>query len=540
MTETRPAMSRAPRRPLTLSGCIALILFPGLLVAQDPPAPPPLEADPYQVGTAQPPLEEGQALVTLTLDEAVALALENNLGIRSARLNPEIQRYALEGARAAFNPTLNSTLGYNNQTSQSTTQLDGGDRITTERNTFNMSLNQPVPWYGGQFSAGWNNSRTSTDNIFATRNPSYSSTLSLNYTQPLLSGRRIDNQRNQLRTQEIQREIVDAQLRDQMDNLAAQVRSAYWQLRAHIEQIEIQRRSLAQAEQLLENNRIRVELGDMVEMELAQAEAQVASARQSLLNAEIQWRNQEMALKTLLVGGTDEPLYNQTINPVDLAEYDEIDVDIEAAIEAALLNRPDLQALDQQREVSELNLEVTRENARPDLNLTLSYALQGVGGDLFERAELGGEPQLIERGGYMDGLSSIVGLDTPTFNAQVTFSYPIGRNPAQTNLEQARLQLRQSDLNLQSQRLQIETEVTTAGLAVRNAFLQLEAAQQSRAAAERSAEAEMTRFNVGVSTNFQVVLAQNALTSARLSELQATISYINAIADFERVQGTGW
>jgi outer membrane protein TolC len=518
---------------------MALILFPSLLVAQDPPAPPPLEADPYQVGAAQPPLEEGRGLITLTLDEAVALAMENNLGILSARLNPEIQRYALEGARAAFNPTLNTSLGYNNQTSQSTTQLDGGDRITTERNTFNMSLNQPVPWYGGQFSAGWNNSRTSTDNMFATRNPSYSSTLSLNYTQPLLSGRRIDNQRNQLRTQEIQREIVDAQLRDQIDNLAAQVRSAYWQLRAQIEQIEIQRRSLAQAEQLLENNRIRVELGDMVEMELAQAEAQVASARQALLNAEIQWQNQEMALKTLLVGGTDDPLYNQTIDPVDLAEYDEIDVDIEAAIEAALLNRPDLRALNQQREVSELNLEVTRENARPDLNLTLSYALQGIGGDLFERTELGGEPQLIERGGYMDGLSSIAGFDTPTFNAQVTFSYPIGRNPAQTNLEQARLQLRQSDLNLQSQRLQIETEVTTAGLAVRNAFLQLEAAQQSRAAAERSAEAEMTRFNVGVSTNFQVVLAQNVLTTARLSELQATINYINAIADFERVQGTG-
>jgi outer membrane protein TolC len=73
---------------------------------------------------------------------------------------------------------------------------------------------------------------------------------------------------------------------------------------------------------------------------------------------------------------------------------------------------------------------------------------------------------------------------------------------------------------------------------VRNAFLQVEAARRSREAAQRSADAEMTRFSVGVSTNFQVVAAQDQLTQARLSELQATINLVNAIAEFERVQGT--
>jgi outer membrane protein TolC len=89
--------------------------------------------------------------------------------------------------------------------------------------------------------------------------------------------------------------------------VANQVRTAYWNLRSQIEQIEIQRRSLAQAEQLLENNRVRVRAGTMVEMDLAQAEVQVANAEQALLNAEIQWQAQELAFKRLLISGTDDP-----------------------------------------------------------------------------------------------------------------------------------------------------------------------------------------------------------------------------------------
>lgn len=479
-------------------------------------------------------------MVSMTLEEAIARALENNLDMQSARLNPEIQRYALRGAEAAFNPTLTSTTSYNNQTQPSTSQLDGGARTTSERHVLNLGLNQPLPWQGGQISTNFNNNRTSTDNVFATRNPSYGSTFSLNYTQPLLSGRRIDNQRNALRTQEVQTRITDTQLDLQMQNLAAQVRVAYWSLRAQIEQIEIQRSSLAQAERLLENNRIRVQLGTMVPLELAQSEAQVAQAQQALLNAEIQWRNQELALKRLLVGGSDDPLFIQTINPVDLPEFDEVQVDLPSAIDAALANRSELETIRRQREISQYNLEVTRDNTRPNLNLSLSYQLQGVGGDLFERDQLGGDAVLVSRGGYMDALEALRDRETPTFNAQLTFSYPLGTRQSQMNLEQARLQLRQSELNLQSELLFIETEVTNAGLSVRNAFLQLQAAQRSREAAERNADAEMTRFDVGVSTNFQVVQAQNQLTTARLSELQAAINYVNAVAEFDRVQGLRW
>jgi outer membrane protein TolC len=517
-----------------------LLALPATLVAQQPANPPAPTLEPYQVGQAMPPAEPGRTVIALSLEQAIERALEMNLDMQSARLTPQMQDYSLEAAEAAFLPTFNSNFGYNNSSNVSTSQLDGGARTTTQRNTLNMSVAQTVPWYGGRLTTNFNNSRTETNNAFTTRNPSFSSSVSLNYTQPLLSGLRTDNQRTALVTQQIQRQIVDIQLSSQIQNLTDQVRVAYWNLRSQIEQIEIQRRSLAQAEQLLANNRIRVQLGSMAEIELFQAEAQVASAQQALLNAQIQWTNQEMAFKRLLVNGPDDPLLQQTVNPIDqLPSFEQLEVDIDAAIEVALRDRTDIRQQRQTRQVAELNLEVTRDGARPDLNLTAGYSLSGVGGDLFDRSGLGGAPQLVQEGGYMDGLRSIAEFDTPTWNVGVTFSYPLGMKAARASLDRAELQLRQSDLALRSQELAITTEVTNAGLAVRNTYLQLEAARRTRAAAERSAEAELRKFGVGVSTNFQVVQVQNSLTSSRLSELRAMINYINAIAEFERVQRVG-
>ncbi|MBT8395726.1 MAG: TolC family protein [Gemmatimonadetes bacterium] len=498
-----------------------------------------VEEEPYQMGRALPPLPSDGSLVELTLDEAIARALEMNLDIQAARLNPEIQNYSLFSARAAFAPTFSMTVGQNNSSQQSTSQLDGGIRTSTDRLTFNSSISKPVPWYGGRLSANFNNSRTETNNSFATLNPSFRSSFSLNYNQPLLSGFRVDNQRNALRTQEIQLEITDVQLQAQVENLTNQVRSAYWSLRSAIENIEIQRRALAQAQQLLAQNQIRVQLGTMSELQVVQAESQVANAEQSLLNAEVQWRNQELNFKRLLLGGADDPLLFQTLNPTSLPVMEEVTVDIQAAIERALVQRTDIRQQRQQKEISELNLEVTQDNVKPSLDLSASYSVSGVGGDQYQRDQLGGDPVLIGPGGYQDALQAIADRDTPTWNLSLNFSYPIGNQGAKANLERARLQMRQTELDLKSQELFIVTQVTDAGLNVTDTYLQWQAAQRSREVAERSAEIEQTRFTVGASTNYEVTEAQDNLRSARLSELRAIINYVNAIAEFERVQRVG-
>ena len=497
------------------------------------------EADPYEVGRALPPLDTGRTLVDITLDDAIARALERNLDIQTARLSPQIQQYALQAAEAVFRPTLSSTYGYDNSNNQSTSQLDGGAQTSTRRQTYNASLSKTMPWYGGRLSTNFNNSRTETNNAFSTLNPSFRSTVSFNYTQPLLAGFSTDNQRTALETQAIQGQIVDIGLTSEIANITHRVQVAYWGLRATIEQIEIQRRNLAQTQQLLAQNAIRVQLGSLSDLQVIQAEAQVANAEQSLLDAEIQWRNQELIFKRLLVGGADDPLLAQTMNPIGLPLLVQQVVDIDAAVAIALEQRSDLRQTRQQRQISELDLAVTRNNTRPDLNLTAAYSLQGTGGDLFDRSGLGGDPMLVQPGGYLDGLSSIWDRDAPTWSLTLNFSYPIGNKGAKANLQRAELQIEQTDLALRNQELGIVTEVTNAGLAVNDYFLLLQAAQRSREVAERAAEVEVTRFSVGASTNYEVGLAQDALTSARLSELRAIFNYVIAIAEFELVQYVG-
>jgi len=497
------------------------------------------EGDPYEVGNAVPPLDPGRTLVDITVEEAIDRALEMNLDIQTARLSPLIQNYSLQAAEAAFSPTLSSTFGYNNSTNPSTSQLDGGLQTSTQRQTFNASLSKPMPWYGGQLSANFNNNRIETNNSFSTLNPSYRSTVSFNYTQPLLAGFSTDNQRTALETQAIQGQISNIQLTRQIAIISNRVRAAYWGLRAAIEQIEIRRLDLAQAQELLVQNEIRVQLGSLSELQVIQAEAQVASAEQSLLNAEIQWRNQELFLKRLLMGGADDPLLTQTLNPTALPVLVEQVVDLDAAIAIALEQRADLRQTRQQREISALDLEVTRNNVRPDLDLIAAYSVQGVGGDRFDRSGLGGDPVLVAPGGYFDGLSSIWGLDTPTWSLTLNFSYAIGNKGAKANRARAELQIEQTDLAIRNQELVIVTEVTAAGLAVSDSFLLVQAAQRSREVSERAAQFEVTRFEVAVSTNYEVGLAQNALTAARLSELRAMIDYVNAIAEFELAQYIG-
>jgi outer membrane protein TolC len=258
-----------------------------------------------------------------------------------------------------------------------------------------------------------------------------------------------------------------------------------------------------------------------------------------LLNAEVQWRNAELALKSLMLAGADDPLLGQTINPTELPTLREQAVDIQEAIEVALRERTDLRQQRQGLEISQLELEVTNNSRLPSVDLTASYELAGVGGNVFDRSGLGGVPVLIEQGGYLDGISSIAGFDTPTWNLSLNFSYPIGMRSASAQSERAELQFEQSELAIRAQELAVVTEVTEAGLAVTDAGLQFDAAQRSRELAEENAVATVTRFNAGVATNFEVGQANDDLTSARLSELRALINQINAIAEFERVQRFG-
>jgi outer membrane protein TolC len=313
------------------------------------------------------------------------------------------------------------------------------------------------------------------------------------------------------------------------------VRNAYWNLRQAIEQIEIARIALEMAQVQLAQTRLRVEIGTMAPLETAQPEVTVAQQEQSLLQAEISWRNAELALKALLVSGLDDELYRATINPTDLptAPTAAPTIDINAAMQTALAERTDLIIARRNLEVTQLGMEVTRNALLPSLGFNTSLNLAGTGGPRLNNGVI------VEPGGYLDALRQISGFETPRWQMSFSFSYPLGMAAAKANMARADIQLEQERLRLRTQELSIQTEVTSAGLNIENSYRQLQSAVKSRQASERNLEAVQTRFEVGLANNFEVVTAQRDLTSARLSELRSMITYMNALAEFDRVQRFG-
>ena len=490
--------------------------------------------DRYIVGQAKPPVLPGTQMQDLTLEQAIQLALDKNIDLKVARINPLIQDYNLVSARAVFKPVLTASINQNHNSSQSTNILDGvTTNLVGQTQSYQTALNQQLPWFGSNLGLSFNNSRATTNSLNTTRNPNYQGSLRVNGGLPLLANFKIDNNRNALRTQVVQRQVTDLQLTSTIENTKAQVRTGYWNLKATIEAIEIQRRSLDLAKRSLTDSQTRVEIGTLAPIDTTQFETQVANAEQGLLAAEIAWRNQELTFKRLLVSGPDDDLYKLTLNPLDTPGYTQQNPDIPAAVQAAMANRTDIDIARKNLQVGKLNLEVTKNNTLPGLNLTGSYQLSGVGGPQFNRGAI------IADGGYWDALRSIGGFDAPTWIVGATFNYPIGMASAKAALARAELQLQQGETNLKSTELAISTQVTQAGLNVQNTYLQFLAARKTREAREKNADAVQTRFDVGMATNFEVVTAQQDLTSSRLNELQSILRYINAVSEFDRVQKVG-
>lgn len=496
------------------------------------PAAPQVQIERYVVGSARPPIVEGSKLLELTLDEAQAMALEKNLDLKVARMNPQMQDYAIQQSRATFIPRLTGSYSYRDSQSASNNTLEGVSTLTSVNQGFNGGLSHTLPWYGASYSASFTNGRNATNDITRRVNPQYSSGVSLSFNMPLLNGFRIDGTRNNLRTLAIQRQITDIELLASIETTKNQVRTAYWNLRSAIEQIEITRRALEIAKKQYDDSLLRVEIGNMAPIDTVQFDTAVAQNEQQHLQAQISWRTAELNFKRLLVSGIDDEIYSMTINPTDKPSLSVQSVDIQSAVSRALAERTDIVISRRNVDSSRLSLEVTKGALMPDLNFSAGYSSSGQGGP----TRVG---NTIIPGGYLDALRAAYGFELPTWNIGFNFSYPIGMRAAKASYARSLIQLDQSLARIKSQELTISTAVINAGLNVENAYKLYQAAVKSREAAERQADANQVRFDNGMLTNFEVVQGQQTLTNSRLQELSRLIAYMNALAEFERVQKVG-
>ena len=476
--------------------------------------------------------------IDLTLAEATARALERNLDIAVERLNPQAFDFSIAALEASYRPTFTSNLAMRSQSQFPRSQTAGADMLVTDTLTGNTGLLQNVKWGGGSFSVNFNNNRLSQTDQFVTRNPAINTNLTANYVQPLLRNFRIDGTRAQLRITQLNQEVSEITLRATIVRTLANVRNAYWDLIYSIEAADVAERSLALATKLVEDNRARVEIGTMAPLDVVQAQAEEAIRRQAVTQTAAARRTAELALKRLIVNGTDDPFWLASLNPVDRPIYSTEPLDVAAAVRSALQKRTDLLQSQRQLASNDVSLRSLTDQELPALDLTATYGLAGVGGPQFIRQGSGLGSTIIQTipSGFGDALGILTDRTAPTWSLGVNLSYPIGTSPAQANLARARLQQRQTIAQGRQLELQIATEVTNAALLVESNRERLQASVAARELAEKRLEAEQSRFDVGLSTNFFVVQAQRDLRDAQNGELRALLDYRRAQVDFDRVQ----
>lgn len=497
-------------------------------------------------GVAQP--SQG-APVDLRLEDAVARAMDQNIDLAVQRLNPQLQDLSLAGVRAAYRPTLTTTLGDQSSTSIPRDTLSGGSITSTQTYTYNGGVRQTLPWTGGTANLNFTNNRAFLDSNNFTINPSYNSTFTASLTQPLWRNFRIDTTRNSLWTGIISRQMADVNLRASVVNTEASTRNAYWDLVFAVQNLEIQKNAQVLADQLVKDNQAKVEIGTLAPLDVVTAQSGAAQARQRVVQAEQTRQQNEIALKRLIVNSVQDPLWSATLNPVDRpeAQTQAAPIDLKAAIANALERRTDLEISRQTLKQSDITLKFNKNQALPAADLTASYGAGGTAGDHWKRTDpltgkdvnTGGVLSLLQGGGYTDALSIMRQLKAPTWNVQVQFSYPLGTSSQDAAYARAKVQYQQSLTQLKSAELRVATDVTQAALNVQSNLQQVATARVARELAQKQLDAEQSKFEVGMQTNYFVVQAQQNLAAAQVSELQALLNYRKSLVTFQQVQETG-
>ncbi len=516
-------------RQIRIVAALALVLTGAARVqAQEPvPGPTPSPA----------PTPDPRPVLELSLDNAVERALKNNIDLAVEKFRPESAAADVTGAEGAYDFNLTGQLLKNSSTVPARNAFTGGAEVNTKTWTWDVGVEKLLKT-GGVFDVSFNNSKADTGSIFTTFNPSYDSSLNLSLTQPLLRNFGMDNARYQLKVSKNNQQISDVQFRETVLNTVATVKKEYYDIIAAIDNLEAQRKSLALAQKLLDENQIKVRVGTLAPLDVVQAESEVAGREETVIVAEAALARVEDVLKAAIFPKNDPATWDLRIVPTDRPTADRQEIDTDGAIQKALAARTDITAARKSLENNDLAIQFARSQLLPALNLVAAYGTQGIGGTQLR--DPSGEPLPTPiTGGYGDALSSVFGRDFPTWTLGVQVAYPLFNKRAKATSIQARISKDQALASLNRLEMQIAQEVRLAARNVESNFKRVDSTRAARVLQERRLDAEEKKFAAGMSTNFLVTQAQRDLADARVNEITAVLAYRTSLIEFERVQEAG-
>jgi outer membrane protein TolC len=542
-------------------------------------------------------IQDGKLM--LSLDDAISIALENNLDINVQRFTPWIQQTQLLKAEAggipqggssqtvvlgsgpgvSFDPVLTSSINWSRATSPVNNFLLSGvgvsaESVTNHVSNYNFGFTQGFHT-GTNVQIFWDNQRSSTSSGAVGFNPAVLSSFGITISQPLLNGfgllpntRFILEARNSIK-------ISDAVFKQAVMADVTQVGVDYWELVFALENVKVAEAAVRVDQQLYEDNKKQLAIGTMAPLDVLTAESQLASDQQVLVQAQTTKLQDETIL---LVAITKDPLENglkgvEVVPTTPISEPDIVEnIPLEDAVKEAWQKRPEVTQVDLNIANANIEIRATRNALLPTLNAFGQYSQSGLGGNRTTTTQtpltfapdlnaplvnnmgtpilVGGVPVFtgvpltftppvttVVPGGLGDALDSMIHYNFPTAVGGVNFNLPIRNRSAQADNARAQLDQRQ----LQMQRRQA---LSTIVLGVHNAMIGLTQGRASVAAATKAKSLaaqtlldEQKKYQLGTSTSYNVVLRSRDLTSAEGVELRDRINLVEAALAFNQAMG---
>jgi len=528
--------------PWLMLGCVVLWNASGLRAEPDS-EPDAAMTDPAPQRPLPPDLQPGAQIVTdgrpLSIAEAVALSIRNNLDVEVERYAPLISEADRDGAWGAYDPTISADMAYDVTKSPNTFALDTTSGSRDRFQGGGIGIDQLIPYLGASLNLRFDSSSTVTRSSVQSLSPRYDSSFFISGRIPLarnliwnepwtnvkISGIAYGRSRDEFKT-------------SLMDNVQLTVDN-YWDLVAARDQVRVAQKSLETARALLDQTKTQYEVGVVSRVEVVEAEAGVADREFELIRSANVFRNsQDRVINTVLGRELSAMTSFQFVPTEDPESYELRDVDVERSVRQAFRERPELKIEDRQIEQGKIELKFAKNQRLPQLDLEMRYGFIGVSGDGNQglNPAFGSPPPDSAYGDSTDDFFTRDGADN--YRIQGTFSIPFPNTAARKRVVIRELELRRA----RTRRLRLEQTIIlevrgAARLLVASAH-GIDAAERRRLAAKEQLRAEKIRLEHGESTPFEVLQRESDLVEAESQKINALQTYRSAEIGLERAQGT--
>ncbi|HEX2598777.1 MAG TPA: TolC family protein [Terriglobales bacterium] len=440
----------------------------------------------------------------------------------------------------SYDPILVASMNIEHSSApQSNIVTTGVSRFQQNSGIANFSYSQAFAT-GTQLMLDFNNSRATNNALFSTLVPEIRSDFRFTFRQHLLSGFGLGPNLRFVHIAKNNREISDVAFRNQVVATVVQIENIYWDLVSAFETVRVNEQSVALAEKTVSDDRAQVKIGNLAPIEVTRAESELAQRREDLLIAQTQLQLQQLLMKNAITRNlSDRVLASAPVIPTNLVALpaQEPVVPVEDLIQDALVHRPELV----QTRIDLTNRDISRKGARNALLPTVDFvAWYGGSGLAGVQNPLNTEvpPSSIPTTGFTNAFTQLMHTDFPDYAVGLSVNLPIRNRGAQADQVRSELEYRQAQMRSLQLQNQVGIEVRNAQFAVEQNRARVDTARQARDLASQTFDIERKRFALGASTSNDVLHRQRDLAQAESTLVNAMSAYAKSRVELDRSTGS--